>query len=303
MKNKIAIGMDIGGTRIKTGVVNLDTGKILSYSVINTIKDDPDAFIKSILFTIKLVLKEAGIKNTDCTGLGIGVPGYVENGFVNTTFGAIPFMEEFPMYDLIINHLQLDIRMDNDARLVALGEALFGAGKTYNRVLCMTLGTGVGMGLVQNKGFLFDNPVEHMAGHMSIGEEKNKCICGNPGCLETYVSVTGLINHMEYSSPKPSAEKWNAEDIFKAANEGHLGAKTTIDNFINNLTRGINNFILLFAPGIIILGGGLSKVLDPFLNNLRKKITAKPYNGYKVMLTTSELSEKAGIYGGAALFF
>ena len=100
MKNKIAIGVDIGGTRIKTGVVNLDTGKILSYSVINTIKDDPDAFIKSILSTIKLVLKEAGIKNTGCTGLGIGVPGYVENGLVNTTFDAIPFMEEFPLYDL-----------------------------------------------------------------------------------------------------------------------------------------------------------------------------------------------------------
>jgi len=303
MKDKIAIGVDIGGTRTKTGVVNLGTGKILSYSVINTIIDDPDQFIESTFFIINSVLKDAGIEHTGCMGLGIGVPGYVENGIVNTTFDAIPFMEEYPLYDLIVEHLPLDIRIDNDARLVALGEALYGAGKTFNRVLCLTLGTGLGVGLVQNEEFLFNTPVEHMAGHISVGTEKSNCICGNPGCLETYVSVTGLINQMEYSYPKTTSDKWSAEDIFKAANEGHQGSKETINNFLDNLSRGINNYILMFAPDIIILGGGLAKALEPFIAKLRIKITAIPYNRYKVLLATSKLSEKAGIYGGAALFY
>ena len=302
---KIVIGIDIGGTRTKIGLVDLDLGQVLVIEIIATETNNVQIFEQGLNDTIDAMKRKAKEENTQIIGIGIGVSSFVfEDGMVDSTYGFMDFMEDYPLANIIQKTHQLSCIVDNDARLVALGEANFGKGKGFKRVLVLTLGTGLGVGFVINQKLDDKLPFGHMAGHISIIQNDVKCYCGKIGCLESLVSATGILaaaQRMNFKEKYP-AIPLTVESIFKASEEGNLEAKTIFNTFIEHLKIGISNYINIYAPDKIILGGGVAKGLKNHLNLLQNETYLGAFKSYKTSIEISDLEEYAGILGSAALF-
>jgi len=166
-------------------------------------------------------------------------------------------------------------------------------------------GTGVGFSLVVDGALTEKSPLNHLAGHILIRDGAQTCYCGLSGCLESLVSAQALVESFhallaekQDTRPEPAAD---AQAVFAAAGAGHPTAALAVHNLVRDLTLGLNVYIHLFAPETIILGGGMAKALTPHLPQIRAELFALPYTGYEVRLTISQLGEKAGVFGAAAL--
>jgi glucokinase len=302
---KLAIGIDIGGTRTKLGLVDLDKGEVIEMIISATETKSSSTFLQIINMGIDDLRAVAIKEQSPILGVGFGVTGFVfEDGMVDSTYGFLEFMEDYPLSDYIEKYSSLPCRADNDARVVALGEAVYGIGKGENRVLVLTLGTGLGLGFIANGKFETSLPYAHMGGHISVGRSDFKCYCGKDGCLESLVSATGIVDsakRLGWEQKYPNMEL-NVQTIFKAEQEGNEDAKQIVAEFLNYLKIGIDNYINLFAPDMIIIGGGVSKGMKPYLEQLTQVNFLPPYKSYKVKIALSELDEHSGILGSAALF-
>lgn len=302
---KLAIGIDIGGTRTKLGLVDLDKGEVLEMLISPTETKNSDQFLKIIGLGIDQLKAVAIKEKSPILGVGFGVTGFVfENGVVDSTYGFLEFMEDYPLSEYIQNYSSLACRADNDARVVALGEAIYGMGKGKNRVLVLTLGTGLGLGFVDNGKFETKLPFAHMGGHLRVTNSDIKCYCGKTGCLESLVSATAILasaKRMGWEAKYPNLEL-NVPTIFKEEQNGNEEAKQIVGEFLNHLKIGISNYINLFAPEMIIIGGGVSKGMEPYLEELKQLDFLGPFKNYKVTIALSELDEYSGILGSAALF-
>ena len=304
-KKKLAIGIDIGGTRTKLGLVDLSQGLVLETIITASEKKDSEKFLQIISTSIDKLKNTAAIVKSPIIGIGFGVTGFVsDNGIVDSTYGFLEFMEDFSLAQNIENHCSLPCRADNDARVIALGEAMFGKGKGYNRVLVLTLGTGLGLGFVAQGRFETSLPYSHMAGHMTIKDTDFECYCGKHGCLESLVSATGIVNsaiRLNWVKKYPDIPV-NVENIFKSEQNGNPDGSAIVADFLKNLKTGIDNYINLYAPDIIIIGGGIAKGMEPYLEKLTAFDLLKPFKSYKVIIALSQLDEHSGILGSAALF-
>lgn len=302
---RLAIGIDIGGTRTKLGLVDLDKGEVLEMLISPTETKDSDKFLKTINSAIDRLKAVAQKEQSNILGVGFGVTGFVfEDGKVDSTYGFLEFMEDYPLSKYIQKHSSLPCRADNDARVVALGETLYGIGKGENKVLVLTLGTGLGLGFVVNGTFETRLPFAHMGGHISVAHTNFKCYCGKKGCLESLVSATGIVEsakRMGWEQKYPNLE-FNVQTIFKEEQQGNKEAKRIVAEFLSYLKIGIGNYINLFAPDMIIIGGGVSKGMQPYLDKLIPIDFLLPYKSYKVKIALSELDEHSGVLGSAALF-
>ena len=299
------IGIDIGGTRTKMGLVDLRAGQLLETQVCATQTTDAGRFEQTITDTVRAFGETARAHGVSIRGIGIGVSAYVDaDGRVDSTYGFMPFLDQYPLAQRMEQLTGLPCRVDNDARLVALGEAVFGKGRGYERVLVLTLGTGVGVGFVV-KGQL-DGPLPHghMSGHLTVTQNDVRCYCGKTGCLESLVSATALtqaadrLNWAEKYPPLPLT----AVAIFRAGETGNADARALVGQVVAHLKIGIDNYINLFAPDIIVLGGGMANGLTTYLPHLHSPNQLRPTTTYRVVIDTSALGEQAGILGGAFLF-
>ncbi len=304
--SKYAVGIDIGGTRTKVGLVNLEEGIVLDMILTPTEKNDPDLFIANLYSQYISLTKKTGIDQRLLKGIGIGIPGFVyEDGSVDSTFGFLPFMDaHYPLKEQLEKKFRISCLVDNDARIVALGEALFGRGKGFGRVLVLTLGTGLGLGFIVNGKFETKLPYAHLGGHITIATSNIRCYCGRNGCMEALVSATGILEAASMAGwhEKNADIPLQVESVFEAAQHGNNLAASIISDFMENLKTGISNYITLFAPDIIIIGGGISKGMKPYLEQLLQLIYLKPYTYYKFEIALSSLDEHSGILGSAALF-
>jgi glucokinase len=303
---KYAIGIDIGGTRTKVGLADINEGLVLDCIVSPTERNDPEVFISSLYSQYCTLLEKTGTNREMIAGLGIGAPGFVyEDGSVDSTFGFLPFMDaHYPLKERLEETFNLPCHVDNDARIVALGEALYGRGRGFGRVLVLTIGTGLGLGFVVNGKFETNLPYAHLGGHITIATSDIKCYCGRNGCMEALVSATGIIDAAKRSGWAEENRNipLNAESVFEAAQNGNKLAVTIISDFIEYLKTGISNYITLLAPDIIIIGGGVAKGLNPYLEQLRQLRYLSPFTYYKFETALSQLDEHSGILGSAALF-
>jgi glucokinase len=303
---KYAIGIDIGGTRTKVGLADINEGRVLDLIVSPTERFDSELFISSLYTQFCSLLEKTGVARNMISGLGIGAPGFVyEDGSVDSTFGFLPFMDaHYPLKESLEQKFQMPCLVDNDARIVALGEAMFGGGKGYGRVLVLTLGTGLGLGFVVNGKFETKLPYAHLGGHITIATSDIQCYCGRRGCLEALVSATGIMeaaSRAGWEKERPHIPL-SAESVFEEAGNGNKTAVSIISGLIENLRTGISNYITLFAPDVVIIGGGVSKGLIPYLGQLRQLHYLKPFTFYNFEIVLSELDEHSGILGSAALF-
>jgi glucokinase len=303
---KYAIGIDIGGTRTKAGLADINEGRVLDLIVSPTERYDSALFISSLYSNFCSLLEKTGMDREMISGLGIGAPGFVyEDGSVDSTFGFLPFMDvHYPLKERLEQKFQMPCLVDNDARIVALGEALFGRGKGYRRVLVLTLGTGLGLGFIVDGKFETKLPYAHLGGHITIAASDRQCYCGRRGCMEALVSATGIMeaaSRAGWEKEHPGIPL-SVESVFEEALNGNKTAAGIISDLIENLRTGISNFIALFAPDIVIIGGGVSKGLIPYLDQLRQLPYLKPFTFYNFEIVLSELDEHSGILGSAALF-
>jgi len=307
---KLAIGIDIGGTRTKIGLVEVGSGRMLDSLIQPTETDDAGRFEHTLAEAIEFLKAKAGEHDDELVGIGIGVSSFVfADGMVDSSYGFMPFMENYPLADIITSAHGLPCRVDNDARLVALGEALYGAGKDvagrgYGRVLTLTLGTGLGVGMVIDRKLDGALPYGHMAGHITVTQNDTPCYCGKTGCLESLVSATGLVataNRIGWKPADPNVPV-TAEAIFYASETADPDALALVTELVGHLKTGLSNYINLYAPDLIVLGGGVAKGLKPYLPQLVNQHQLGPYKQYQTSLALSELEEGAGILGSAALF-
>lgn len=314
------IGIDLGGTNIAAGLVN-EKFEIIAKESTPTLVGRPNLeIVKDIARLSKNLCKTAGITLADVASLGIASPGIVddETGCViyanNLNFLHFPILPELKKL-LAIS----EFHIENDANAAAWGEAIAGAAKGSKSSVMITLGTGVGGGIVNNgqiyKGF---NNAGGELGHIVIRVDGRPCTCGRHGCWEVYSSATGLINMTkdkiaecaqtgrETAMTKIVSEKGkvNGRTAFDARRMGDAAATEVVDEYIKYLASGIASMINIFQPEVLSIGGGISNEGQYLLDLLVPRVREQQYGADLVPLTDiriAKLRNDAGIIGAAVL--
>lgn len=307
---KYYIGVDIGGTNLKAGVVT-ESGSIISESDIPTGAERPqNVVLQDIIKVVHEAIKSSKINISEISAVGLGSPGMVDPDSGTVIYNNNLGWRDFKIAPLMSKELKLPVRLENDADAAALGEVISGSAKGASSAMIITLGTGVGSGFVINekiwRGCEF--------GHMVIAHGGRLCTCGRYGCFESYASATGLINltidkiHEHPESKLSEVAKRdgsvNGRTAFDAADIGDKVAIDLVDEYISYLSCGLVNLINGLHPEVISIGGGIGKQGERLLVPLRKKIESevygepgKKYNNTKIVSCT--LGYKAGLIGAA----
>lgn len=305
------VGVDVGGTSVKLGL--FDQEHLISKSQFNTVKIN--LLVKELVKNIKLLFETNNIDIKYLKGIGIGFPGHVDgkNGIVVYSNNLVA--HNYPLVSEIQKELNVPIRISNDANVAAFGEYHFGIGKNYNNIVFVTLGTGVGGGIIIDGKILEGkNGAGAELGHMVISRNGELCSCGRRGCFETYASAKALLknarvamNNNPTSILNQMVEDPNDLDgivFFNALEKNDKVAKIVFEEYIENLAEGLTNLANIFRPDAIILGGGISyrgnELMAPLQERLGKMIYGGQWNA-KVELMISELKNDAGIYGAYAM--
>lgn len=305
MKNPAYVmGVDIGGTRIKYGTIDVRTGDQVSSLVWPTDFRTLDQFVQKLKVAVRALVDEAGLDKSDLHAIGIGVPGFVKDDFISQVWEHLSFMEGKQFRKAVSRALKMPVRLDNDARAAALGELHYGNHGKADRILSLTLGTGVGFAFIVDGELQEKSSIRHLGGHILVRPGAAECYCGLSGCLESLVNGPRLVEAFKEYREK-SSQKCNfletAEDVFREAQQGCIAAKKAVEQLVDDLTTGLNVYINVFAPDLIVLGGGLSKGVNAYLPQIEKGLIDSPFEGYQVRIAASKLVEHAGLLGAAAL--
>ena len=313
------IGIDVGGMSIKGGIVDSKSGKILTqYAIPTTAKYTKEYSIsEDIAKVIDYILNEANMTIDDIVGIGIGQPGSIDSERGVIRYSNNIALENVPVVDELKKKYNLPIYISNDANCAALGEYVFGAGRGYKDIVFITLGTGVGSGIIID-GKLFEgrSGAGAEAGHMVICVNGNKCNCGRRGCWETYASATALIKQTTAALELPENKnslmheiakeegKVSGKTAFVAAKKGDKGGQAVVDQYVQYIGEGLINMANIFRPDAILIGGGISKEKEYLTKPLQEMMDDVSYGGKfnpRVIVKTASLQNDAGILGAAAL--
>ncbi len=311
------LGIDLGGTNIAVGIVD-ENNQIIARASSKTKTDNAEQVADAMAETVYAALKNAGITLNDVPWVGLGSPGTI-----NKSTGIIEFANNLPfkntpMEEMLSQRLEgKKIYMENDANAAAYGEYMAGALKGADNAIAITLGTGVGGGIIINhKIYSGSNFAGAELGHTVIVVDGRPCTCGRLGCWETYASATGLIKttkeHME-KAPKDSAlwklvdgdiNKVNGRTAFDAMRQGDAEGKAVVDEYIKYLSVGIIDMVNIFQPDILCIGGGISNERETLLAPVREYVAKEQYamnSAKKTVVCRAELGNDAGIIGAALL--
>lgn len=301
-------GVDIGGTTVKIGLFTVD-GELQDKWEITTRTDEGGKYIlDDIAQSIEKKLNEAGIDKSEVAGIGMGVPGPVKDDgtvlrCVNLGWGVFNVAEELG------KRTGMRVKAGNDANMAALGEMWQGGGKGYKNQIMVTLGTGVGGGIIINGRMLSGvNGAGGEIGHIQVNEaETEVCGCGRKGCLEQYTSATGLVRSANIAlnnSTKPSslrkAQYISAKAVFDAAKDGDELASELVENHGRCLGKALAQVACIIDPEIFVIGGGVSKAGKIIIDTTEKYFQENAFHACKkTKFALATLGNDAGIYGGA----
>lgn len=298
------LGIDLGGTAIKAGLVD-EEGRILSSKTVRTpVSEGPDAILAAIAALCPSLTEKASVPS-----VGIGAPGRIdsENGvFVNAA--NLP-MRNYPMAKRLSEQLNVPVFLENDANCALYGEIFAGAGRRWETFLLVTVGTGVGGGIRMSGGIYLG--VDGRAGefgHMTIDRNGRPCPCGRSGCWEQYASATALCRlTREAAEANPESllaarirsegGKVDGKTVFAAARSGCPTAERVLNTYCGFLAEGINNLTVLLRPEAIVLAGGIFREGEFLLSRIRPlvkepdRLTVSTLNGYAGLIGASLLSE------------
>ena len=309
------IGVDLGGTNIAIGIVN-ENLELVKKASVPTKADEPDTIVADMATLCRRLLDENGIALEEVAYVGIATPGIVDRAAGEIVYANnIPF-RHFPMSAKLQALLPVPaVYLENDANAAALGEAKAGAARGSNNVIMVTLGTGVGGGIIiDGKVYMGSNCAAGELGHVVIEKNGRPCSCGRAGCWEAYSSATGLIKmtreKMDVSPDSAmhalaAAEgKVSGRTAFDAMRAGDKAGTEVVEMYISYLACGIGNMINIFQPEAIVLGGGVSNERENLLALLRPLMPLESYGGGIVRtpeLCIANLGNDAGIVGAACL--
>ncbi len=310
------IGIDLGGTNIKVGVVNEDF-QIIGKSNVKTNLPRPfEEIVDSICTAVKLACENAGITVEMVNNIGIGTPGTAERHTGKVLYSTNLDFRNVELGKTLKEKLGRDVYTENDANAAAYGEFLAGAGKGYQNVVVITLGTGVGGGIIiDGKIYTGFNYCGAEIGHMVIEYNGVHCNCGRNGCFEAYSSATGLIRMTKEAMEKNKESKmWDiagrlenvdGKTAFDGMRAGDESAVAVVDKYIGYLGCGLTNMVNIFQPEVLLLGGGICKEGDNLIKPLEKIIAGESYcinPERSTKLDICKLGNDAGIIGAAYLY-
>ncbi len=309
------IGIDLGGTNIAAGLVD-ETGTIVHKDSVPTMRErEYPEIIRDMAVLCKKIIKDVGIDIKDVKSIGIGAPGTPDNknGILvyanNLKFKNVPLRMEMQKY------INLPVLIENDANCAALAESVAGASKDVKNSIAITLGTGIGGGMVvDGKVYSGFNSAAAEVGHMTIVSEGEQCTCGRKGCWEAYGSAMALIEQSKKAAKEnPDSllnelvdgdlDKINAKTTFDAAKQGDETGKRVVDQYIKYVAEGLTNLINIFTPEVLVIGGGISKEGEYLLRPLREHISRDVYAKEvpQTQLRIAKMGNDAGIIGAAML--
>ena len=316
IKMKYYVGIDLGGTNIVAGVVD-ENYNIISKASTKTNCPRPEKEIADDMAKMALqAVKIANLEISDIEWIGIGTPGIANSatgiierannlGFVNT-----------PMVKYIKETIDKPVFIENDANAAAYGEFVAGAAKEARNAICVTLGTGVGAGIIiDGKIYSGSNYAGAEIGHTVIEVDGAECSCGRKGCFEAYSSATGLIRMSKEAMEKnpdsimnkmaqEKGGKVTARTSFDAMRAGDKSAKEVVDKYIKYLAAGITNTINIFQPDILCIGGGVCNEGDPLLLPVKALVENEDFaknSEKRTEIVIAKLGNDAGIIGAAFL--
>ncbi|WP_293973281.1 ROK family protein [uncultured Ruminococcus sp.] len=312
------LGIDLGGTNIVAGVVDKKY-KIVAKASCKTAVPRPESEIcDSMAEVAKKAVEKAKLTMDDIESVGIGVPGAVNPKTGVIEYSANLFFHNWEVVEMMEERLGKKVHIENDANAAALGEYLAGSAKGARNAVAITLGTGVGGGIIiDGKIYSGSNFAGAELGHMVIVKDGKECACGRRGCWETYASATGLINltkqkilseKLEFSYMLKLCDgdinKVNGRTAFDAMRDGDPTAKSVVEEYISYLSCGLVNIINIFQPDVLCIGGGISNEGENLLGPVRSYVERERYtkhNDKQTVICKCTLGNDAGIIGAAYL--
>ena len=289
----IRLGVDIGGMSAKIGAV--DNGEIIDRMSVPVEAPDGEALANAIAEACSEMMKKHSVRF-----VGVGTPGIITGGKIDAA--NLPF-KDYPLGEVLGEKLGLPVKIENDANCAALGETLAGAGRGAQNLLLVTLGTGIGLGIISDGHIYSGRGAAGEAGHMCIEYDGLPCPCGEKGCWEQYASASALIRETkEAAAANPDSilaecakNEVNGKTVFEAMDKGCETAKAVYDKYLDYLAVGITNLANIFDPEAIIISGGLSnegaRLSEPLCEKLKIKCDIR----------IASLKNDAGIIGAASL--
>lgn len=311
------IGIDLGGTNIKVGLVNENYGIVEKATAKTNLPRPASEICSSIVELIWQVLTGAKVALNEVKSIGIGTPGVADRNSGIVLYSCNLDFHNTNLREFIERKLDKPVFVENDANAAAFGEVLAGAGKGFNDVVVVTLGTGVGGGIIiGGKIYTGFNFCGAELGHTVIQYGGRQCGCGRKGCFEAYSSATALINMTrEAMEENKSSKMWelcggNIENVdgktaFDGMRAGDEAAKSVVDTYIEYLGCGLTNIVNTFQPEMLLIGGGICKEGEALTKPLSEFIKRESYcidAAKTTKLDICKLGNDAGIIGAAYLY-
>jgi glucokinase-like ROK family protein len=302
-------GVDLGGSKITVGLVDaqgLSAGRL---SVATDSSGGGEGIARQIAQAVFSLCRTAGIAASELCGVGVATPGWVEAPTGVVLSSANLPLGRFPLAARIAALTGLAVRVENDANCAALGELIYGAAKGRREVLLLTVGTGLGAGVIR-EGRLMAGPGVAELGHTVLVLDGALCGCGRNGCCEAYCSAAALSRmageraRQRGMSPDRFAD---AKSVFEAAAAGDESASAALEHYLSCFAEMLMNFVNIFRPELVLIGGGVSQAGEAFFTPLRQKFgriaRANVYGVNPPDILAAEHKNDAGILGATALFF
>ncbi|MGN1235616.1 MAG: ROK family protein [Christensenellaceae bacterium] len=303
------IGIDFGGMSAKAGLF-ADGALLAKKTAATSPLDGAERTAEIISRLAKDICIENGTRIDDVQAIGIGSPGIIDSETGTVLVWGNYHWNNIPLGEMVSRHTGKPVFITNDANAAALGEAKHGSGKAYSDSILVTLGTGVGGGIViQGKLFEGFHGAGAEIGHMVMVKDGMPCGCGRKGCFETYASATALkritreamLAHPESSMHEMcSVDNVSGKTAFEASRKGDVVAQEVVDTYIDYLSEGLADLVNVFRPAAILLGGGVSNEGENLLGPLREAVEKKIYLSSAVVplaIVKASLGNDAGIYG------
>lgn len=313
---KYYLGVDLGGTNIAAGVVdenyNVVTRKSLSAGAMRPAGE----VMRDVVCAAKAAAEQAGLSLRDFSSLGIGIPCGIHPETGRTVGNNNFVWDDLPIESVLKEYTELPIVLENDANCAVLGEALAGAARQCQNVVMLTLGTGVGGGLlIDGKIYAGADGLGAELGHMKLVFKGELCTCGQRGCVEAYSSATALSRQAERLMKKRrdsllwelcagNPGKVDGRMVFEAFRQDDEAAGEAVNRYIDYLVAAISSFVAIFRPEIVILGGGIAEAEEALIKPVNERLAANTYAGTEMgvpRVVKAALGNDAGIIGAAFL--
>ncbi|GAB2573412.1 ROK family glucokinase [Gracilibacillus alcaliphilus] len=314
MEKDLLIGIDIGGTTVKNAIITKQGELIAKWEVNTDLSDQGVRVPDDVWASIENKLTELDISKDRFFGMGVGAPGFIEPETGKVAIAVNIGWQDFALKDILEKVSGLPVYVENDANIAALGENWMGSGNQVENMIAVTLGTGVGGGIIANGQVISGaNGTGAEIGHITVEKDGAYCNCGRYGCLETVTSATGIVRQaqelMEVGKAEPLQQRKEqngaitAKDVFEVAEAGDADCKELLLHVCDVLGATLAMLAITTNPAKIVIGGGVSKAGDIILEPLKEAFEkyTLPRTNEACDFEIAQLGNDAGVYGGAYL--